>query len=467
MPDHDTLFPPGATTRDWVNDVLLTAFLILLSVVSVLPDLLFSRSADYAVQLAVAVVMVVPLVLRRHSPLLAMSAMTLTGLLHLVTIDGPTPGLFAVPVVAYSVARWVPGPRARAVIVVGLIASFLGPLSWFGPFGGNLMLLVLLWGACVGAVVTPYAVGRRILELSESRQREIVAAEQHYELLLAEREQQAQLAEASTRAMIARELHDIVAHSLSVMIVQAEGGRAVATRKPEAAVEALDTIAETGREALHEMRRIVGVLRGSPGRQAGRADYAPAPRLADIGDLVARTSDRARLSVHGSPGPTSPALELTVYRVVQEALTNFLKHAGPDAHAWVTLAYHPQRITVDVLDDGQGVADPTDGGGNGLRGMYERVTSMGGSLHAGTRPDRPGFRVTAVLPVRDARGGPRAAVGSVAGSAAPASPWARPVDGPADHPADRPPDPAAPAPATDPAPDPAGTSPPASEGAPR
>jgi len=407
MPDHDTLFPPGATRRDWVNDGLLTLFLMLLAVVSVLPEVLFSRSPERAVQLVVALLMVAPLVLRRHSPLLAMSLMTVTGLIHLVTIPGPTPGLFAVPVVAYSVARWVPGPRARSVIVVGLIASFLGPISWFGPFSGNLMMLVLLWGACLGAVITPYAVGRRILELSEARQREIVAAEQHYQLLLAEREQQAQLAEASTRAMIARELHDIVAHSLSVMIVQAEGGRAVATRKPEAAVEALDTIAETGREALHEMRRIVGVLRGSPGGPAGRADYAPAPRLADIPELVARTSDRAQLAVHGTPVPCSPALELTAYRVVQEALTNFLKHAGPDARARVTLAYDPLQVTVDVVDDGPGVDDPTDGGGNGLRGMYERVTSMGGSLRAGTRPDGPGFRVTALLPVRDARAGLR------------------------------------------------------------
>ena len=408
MPDRDLIFPPGATQRDWVHDGLLAGFLMLLSSVALLPEYLDDGSAVYGEQLFISLLMVAPLVLRRHTPLIAMIAMSLAGLLHLQEIKEPTVSLFAVPVICYSVARWVPGTWARSVVVVGLLASLLGPFSWMRPYGGTIMMFVLLWGACLGAVITPYAVGRRILELSEARQREIVAAEQHYQLLLAEREQQAQLAEASTRAMIARELHDIVAHSLSVMIVQAEGGRAVATRKPEAAVEALDTIAETGREALHEMRRIVGVLRGAPGSSEGRADYAPAPRLADIPDLVARTSDRAHLALHGTPGPTSPALELTVYRVVQEALTNFLKHAGPDARAWVTLAYDPQQISVDVTDDGRGVDDPTDGGGNGLRGMYERVTSMGGTLRAGTRDDRPGFRVTALLPVRDARPGVRA-----------------------------------------------------------
>ena len=125
------------------------------------------------------------------------------------------------------------------------------------------------------------------------------------------------------------------------------------------------------------------------------------PTLHDIPDLVHRTSDRARLVVNGTPFTVPQALSLTIYRVTQEALTNFLKHAGPGAHALVTLDYGRDALTVDVVDDGEGIENPTDGGGNGLRGMYERVTSMGGTLKAGPLAGRPGFRVTASIPFRD------------------------------------------------------------------
>ena len=140
----------------------------------------------------------------------------------------------------------------------------------------------------------------------------------------------------------------------------------------------------------------MGVLR-SPG---SNADYAPAPSLDDIPELVARTSDRVTFTTVGSPTQVSPALELTIYRVVQEALTNFLKYAGPDASASVRITHEPTQVIVDVIDDGQGVThEPSEFGGQGLRGMYERVSSMGGRLRVGPRPDAPGFRVTATLPV--------------------------------------------------------------------
>ena len=312
----------------------------------------------------------------------------------------PTFSLLTIPIVAYSVARWVPGHAARAVIVIGAFASVLGPLRWFSGLPSNPSADILYWGACLGAVLTPYAIGRRSREIAESRAEQVRTAEERYQLLLAEREQQSRLGEASVRAMIARELHDIVAHSLSVIIVQAEGSRAAASRKPEVAAEALDTIAETGREALHEMRRIVGVLRAGPDAEE-RPTYSPTPTLGDIPDLVARASDRATFIVRGAPQTVSQALALTIYRVAQEALTNFLKHAGPGAHATVTLTYGPDTITIDIIDDGEGVENPTDGGGNGLRGMYERVTAMGGTLYAGALGSVPGFRVTAILPARE------------------------------------------------------------------
>ena len=394
----DVLFPPGASQRDWVADGILAVSVTLVAIVPYIT--LFTIPIDYSALYALSASFTLPLALRRHAPLAMLALCTLAGVFQLLLIPVPTASLIAVPIVAYSVARWVAGHLARSVIVIGAFASVLGPMRWFAGFDNNPSADILFWGACLGAVLTPYAIGRRTREVAESRAAQVQAAEERYTLLLAEREQQTKLAEASTRAMIARELHDIVAHSLSVMIVQAEGGRAAATRKPEAAAEALDTIAETGREALHEMRRIVGVLRSDPGA-AEPPNYAPMPTLHDIPDLVHRTSDRARLVVNGTPFTVPQALSLTIYRVTQEALTNFLKHAGPGAHALVTLDYGRDALTVDVVDDGEGIENPTDGGGNGLRGMYERVTSMGGTLKAGPLAGRPGFRVTASIPFRD------------------------------------------------------------------
>ncbi|MDN5571297.1 MAG: histidine kinase, partial [Propionibacteriaceae bacterium] len=400
MSASETVFPPGATRRDWMADGILAVSLALLAIALHLFWFGRAEEPDLTV-VALSFALVLPLALRRHAPLLMLALVTVAGVLQLFFLDRPTASLLAVPVVAYSVARWVPGYASRSVLVVGVFASVLGPMSWFGPTTGNASEDMLFWGACLGAVLTPYAIGRRAREVAGSRSNDIRAAEERYRLLLAEREQQARLAEASARAVIARELHDIVAHSLSVMIVQAEGGRAASVRKPEAADAALDTIAETGREALHEMRRIVGVLRAGPEAEE-RPTYAPTPTLQDIPELVVRTSERARLVVHGQPGNVPSALALTIYRVIQEALTNFLKHAGPQARATVSLSYGPRSIIIDVQDDGEGVEDPTDGGGNGLRGMYERVTSMGGTLRAGPRTNVPGFRVLATIPVHPA-----------------------------------------------------------------
>ena len=256
------------------------------------------------------------------------------------------------------------------------------------------VLLILAMAVCAGLVLTPYAVGRRLREsaLIDSQQR--IAKAQRYRAILAEREQQARVAEERTRNEIARELHDIVAHSLSVMIVQAEGGKALATKKPEKAPEVLDTIAETGREALVEMRRIVGVL-----RQDTDADYSPSPGLAEIPELVEKSGVKVTFTVTGQEPVVSQALGLVAYRVVQEALTNVLKHAGPGAHASVTLAYSPTAIHVEIVDDGYGDAVQGDGRGHGLQGMRERVTSMGGRLSAGPRKEG-GFCVMAKLPVQ-------------------------------------------------------------------
>ena len=420
MTYHEALFPPGATARDWANDVLLAGSLSLASVVSA-TFYGFHLTAPQTLFLMVAsLTMTLPLALRRHSPLLTLALCTVGGLVQFTTLNAPTLSLTAVPIVAYSVARWVPGNLARVVLVVGALGAVLGPLAWFNvQYPAGVTAYILYWGACMGAVIAPYAFGRRFRELFEARELQEAADQEKYRLLLAEREQQARLGEASTRAMIARELHDIVAHSLSVMIVQAEGGRAASGRRPEAAQEALTTIAETGREALGEMRRIVGVLRAEPGADA--ATYAPAPRLSDLPDLVQRATDRADLAIYGVPYPVSGAVELTAYRVAQEALTNVLKHAGKDAHVHVSLSYEPSRLVVDVVDDGRHGGATGDGAGSGLRGMYERVSSMGGTLHAGPLA-AGGFRVTALIPRQSSPQRPAATATAPMATRTPATP---------------------------------------------
>lgn len=401
MDAKQLIFPPGATRHDWVLDIALAAGLGLLTVPPY--GVRGFAAAPTTLQFLSAVLMIGSLVWRRHAPLLALAGVSAAAALQLAVSTEPMATLVAVPVMAYSVARWIPGRQARIVVLLGGIGAVAGPLRWIVDDPSYISLRDLIWlmlafFVCLGVVVTPYAIGRRVRESSEAHRHRVEAAEERYRTMLNEREQEARLAESRARTQIARELHDIVAHSLSVMIVQAEGGRAAAGKRPQAATEALTTIAETGREALSEMRRILGVLRAEP-ETLPQADFTPSPRLTDIPELVARTSDRVRLAVHGQPPRVSPALELTIYRVVQEALTNFLKHAGPEATASVSITYGMREIHVDVIDNG--VAAPgmvPQNPGHGLRGMNERISAMGGRLLTRARPNG-GFQVTAVLPV--------------------------------------------------------------------
>jgi signal transduction histidine kinase len=398
MAVRELIFPPGATRHDWVLDSALTLGLGMLT----LPVYWINYLSSYSeLEIAASLLMLLPLVIRRHSPIISLAGITVAAFLQLLASNNMSASLIAIPVISYSMARWVPGYMARIVVVIGMVGSVLGPVRWLLRDPGHASIQQWVWVAmgimiCFGLVITPYAIGRRIRESSEAYAQRVANAEQRYRAELAEREHQTRLAEGRVRTQIARELHDIVAHSLSVMIVQAEGGKALARKRPEAAGEALDTIAETGREALTEMRRILGVLRADP-QSPEAAEYAPAPSLTDIPELVARTSDRATLTIRGNPPRVSPALQLTVYRVVQEALTNFLKHAGPQAHAEVLLSYGRRQIRVEVNDDGLGAAATSENPGHGLRGMRERVSSMGGQLSAQPRTSG-GFQVRAVIP---------------------------------------------------------------------
>lgn len=229
--------------------------------------------------------------------------------------------------------------------------------------------------------------------------------------LQAQADQRAREQVAEERLRIARELHDIVAHSMSLITVQASVAGYVGAEHPDEAVKALASIEQTSRTALHDMRRLLGMLRDSDGRPQD-PDLMPAPGLADLEDLVARTAEsgiRVELRVTGKPAETSTPLELAVYRIVQEALTNVIKHADA-TRARVLLDYGRHEIGVIVVDDGHGLpaiaptgitpapatADPNPG--HGLVGMHERVAAYGGHFHAGPLP-AGGFRVSARIPL--------------------------------------------------------------------
>jgi len=209
-----------------------------------------------------------------------------------------------------------------------------------------------------------------------------------------ERDEQARRAVADERLRIAQELHDVVAHSMGVIAVQAGVGAHVIDRDPIEAKRSLEAIADTSRSTLTEIRRILGVLRGD-----GAAAYQPAPGLADLDRLV-REFEVAGLpvtvTVEGSPHPLPPVVDLTAYRIVQEALTNTLKHAGP-ARATVLVEHGPGEVRLRITDDGRGVNGTSPDGGHGLLGMRERVGVHGGSLVAGPKVGG-GFDVVAILP---------------------------------------------------------------------
>jgi signal transduction histidine kinase len=221
----------------------------------------------------------------------------------------------------------------------------------------------------------------------------------------AQRERQliAAAAEEAERGRISREMHDIVAHSLSVIIAQADGGRYAAANNPEAAVTALAAISETGRAALADMRGIVRGLREGP-PEADPARLEPVPHARDIDELI-ETVRAAGLDASmvrmGTPRDLPPGMGLTIHRIVQEALTNAMKHAGPGARVTVLERWDPTAITLTVTDDGRGAAASGDGQGHGVLGMRERTEMLGGVFMAGPSPTG-GFQVRATIPLPSA-----------------------------------------------------------------
>jgi signal transduction histidine kinase len=273
---------------------------------------------------------------------------------------------------------------------------------WTPPrrFGFGLSLVMAVWlgfslrGGDVSNTGVTFAVVTAIVMLLVRR----VVGERERRAQLAERERDVAAREAvvEERARIARELHDAIAHNVSMMVVQAGAERRVIDQERGSTKEVLETIERIGRDALTEMRRLVGMLRSD------RPDeLAPQPGLSDLPTLLAQVHEAGlpvELELEGEPRQLPVGIELSAYRIVQEALTNALKHAG-EAHAIVRVRYGADSLELEIVDDGPGGQTPVTSGGHGLAGMRERVALYGGRLDAGRRPSG-GFAVRVLLPVR-------------------------------------------------------------------
>ncbi|WDV52784.1 histidine kinase [Streptomyces coeruleorubidus] len=332
----------------------------------------------------------VPLLWRRTHPRAVLAAMALFALVNAWTGAALQAALLQLAVVYHIALRralrnlwW-----ATALVIAPVLVSVArhGEGTWDQQVGSQLMSTTV--AALIGITVRTR---RNYTEALEDRARRLET----------ERDQQARLATAAERARIAREMHDIIGHNLSVITGLADGGRYAAAKSPERAAQALDAIATTSRQALTELRRLLDVMREE--EQNGQADLTPQPGLTDLDQLldgVRSAGLPVRTTTHGSP-TLPPGRQLTVYRVIQEALTNTLKHAGADATAEIELSYEDKgAVTVTITDTGND--SRTDGparGGRGLPGMRERTALYGGTLEAGPRPHpEQGWRVRLHLP---------------------------------------------------------------------
>ena len=343
-------------------------------------------------------VIALPLLVHRRWPravlLITFATMIVFYLVHRRNIS-PAPLMF---VPTYDVA--VAGYLALAITVPMVI--MVAGLVAVGLSGGESLVTVL------ANFLPSFVIFILAVALGEVvRGRRALAAETARRLELAEEEQRSQAARllAEERLRIARELHDTVAHSMATITVQAGSALHVLSPGDDGAVrEALVNIRETSKSALGEMRAVLGQLREGAGATQAAPEGLGLERLPELRAAVTAAGSPVRVSVEGEPGPLPPAVDHAAYRILQESLTNVLRHAGPAAKATVLLCYEPAALGIKVTDDGTAVpgADPV-GGGHGLIGMTERAAAVGGRVTAGPR-DGGGFEVSAVLPLTEAAG---------------------------------------------------------------
>ncbi|SCL21295.1 Signal transduction histidine kinase [Micromonospora rhizosphaerae] len=366
--------------RDGLFDALVALALVAIGLVGTGPaganEGIATGRATYPLVVAAALALAV----RRRWPLATLAVGTAAVTAYLVLGYPYGPILFSFFVAVYTVAAY--RPLRTAAVACGVALAVLLVHVFVGVRSPGLLGLM----PAAAWVVVPFAVGTTVRLIRESAARDRV-------------DEARRLADAE-RLRVAREVHDVVGHGLAAIHMQAEIALHLLGKKPEQAEAALTAISRTSKEALDELRVTLTVVR----RDEAADERAPAPGLAQLPQLRDRLAGAGvpvTVEVSGERRQLPVAVDLAAYRVVQEALTNVLRHAGP-ATATVRLRYAPGEVAVEVTDTGRGpVAGPGQAGGYGLAGMRERVTALGGSFTAGAVPGG-GFRVYATLPVEEA-----------------------------------------------------------------
>jgi signal transduction histidine kinase len=358
------------------------------------------RQSPILVLIVIVFAMTVPIVFRRAHPVGAFTTAIVAGSLQVILNLHPLLSDFSIVILLYTLAAY----STRRNSLIGLAVCLLGSamevlrLQLLVPahVTSEAGWLVIFAVAFAGPSLIAWVLG----DSTRYRRAYYVNLEERAARLERDRDTHAQIAAAAERARIARELHDVVAHNVSVMVVQADGATYAIDADPQRARAALAAISATGRQALAEMRALLGVLRRGDD-ETGLAALAPQPGLGQLDELLDQTRAAGlpvACVVEGAPRPLATGTALTAYRIIQESLTNTRKHGGAASSANVVLRYTETALELTITDNGAGAEAACDGAGHGLTGMTERAFMYGGSVHAGPRPGG-GFEVTAWLPV--------------------------------------------------------------------
>lgn len=339
--------------------------------------------------------MLAPLLFRRTHTAQVFAVCSGTAVLQWLAGIDLMAGNIGLLVALYAIAVYGNQKQSRFALGVGMIGVLMAVSRYYtGSDWKQQFTMLLTFGAVVLGV---WAIGER----RRTRTLYVAQLEERAAQLEHDRDREAKLAVSNERTRIAREIHDVVAHGLSIMIVQADGGLYAADANPDQAKKALATIGDTGRASLTEMRKMLGLLKADTQAELDPDQPRPQPGVSQLPELIENVRNAGLtvdFEIRGQARDLPALLGLTAYRIVQEGLTNTLKHAGPGAHTSVDLEYGREMLTVVVTDDGRGAAAASSNDpGHGLVGMRQRASISGGTVSAGPRAGG-GYEVIARLP---------------------------------------------------------------------